>query len=527
MRITSGLSSGQFRKGQLVAIGILVVGALAAYQAVEYVIKGYFTGIAYAGMALVGGAMVIGILNNWRNGVYFFLSWLLFEDFARKFLGNNMAIYFAKDFLALVVFISFLAAARRKEVAFFRPPFLGPVLIFVWFGLLQVFNPASTSIWYGLMGFKMFFYYVPLVLLGYALINSEAQLRRFFTVNMVLALIIISLGIAQSILGQSFLNPAIQAQELRGLSTLYRVSSTGALAYRPNSVFVSAGRYLNFTLVAWLLALGFSGYLLLRHKRGRVLAFIAIAVIATGALLTTSRGVFMWGMINALVTSVAFIWGAPWRQGEALSVFRGILRVALGIGLGIVLLFCAYPDALLSRLDIYAETLMPNSPTSELTYRSWDYPVRNFLAAFDYDRWPYGYGIGTASLGTQYVTRIFNAKPPGVGVESGYGTLVVEMGIGGLLLWIVMSLAITVSAWKVVRKLKGSPLFPVGFVLFWYALFLLFPQTFGGMQAYEDFLLNAYLWLLLGVLFRLPTIALSAQFTVTAPAAQPRRRWIR
>jgi hypothetical protein len=95
-----------------------------------------------------------------------------------------------------------------------------------------------------------------------------------------------------------------------------------------------------------------------------------------------------------------------------------------------------------------------------------------------------------------------------------------------LLLWIVMSLAITVSAWKVVKKLKGSPLFPVGFVLFWYALFLLFPQTFGGMQAYEDFLFNAYFWLLLGVLFRLPTVPLPTQFVATAAAAQPRRRWV-
>jgi hypothetical protein len=526
MRIASALSSGQFRKGPLLTIGTLVVGALAAYQAAEYVIRDDFTGMAYAGMALVGGAIVIGILNNWRNGVYFFLTWLLFEDFARKFLGNNMAIFFAKDFLALVAFISFLAAIRRKEVTSFRPPFLGPVLIFMWFGVLQVFNPASTSIWFGLMGFKIFFFYVPMVFLGYALINSEAQLRRFFTVNMVLALIIISLGIAQSILGPSFLNPAHPAEDIRLLSGLYRVSEAGGLAYRPNSVFVSNGRYANFIMVAWLLVLGFSGYLLLRQKRGRTLAFIAIAVTATGAFLTASRGSFMWGMINALATSVAFIWGAPWRQGEALRVFRGIQRAALGIGLGIVLLFYAYPDALLTRLAIYEETLMPNSPTSELTHRTWDYPVQNFLGAFNYDRWPYGYGIGTAGLGGQYVARLFNAKPLGVGVESGYGTLVVEMGIGGLLLWIVMSLAITVSAWKVVKKLKGSPLFPLGFVIFWYALFLLFPATFGGIQPYEDFLLNAYFWLLLGVLFRLPTLALSAQFAANAPAVQPRRRWM-
>jgi hypothetical protein len=527
MRIASALSSGQFRRGPLITIGTLVVGALAAYQAADYVIRDDFTGVAYAGMALVGGAIVIGILNNWRNGVYFFLTWLLFEDFARKFLGNNMAIYFAKDFLALVVYISFLAAIRRKEVTSFRPPFLAPLLIFIWFGMIQIFNPASTSIWYGLMGFKIFFYYVPMVFLGYALINSEVQLRRFFTVNMVLALIIVSLGIAQSIIGPSFLNPAHPAEDIRLLSGLYRVSEAGDIAYRPNSVFVSTGRYANFITVAWLLVIGFSGYLLLRQKRGRALAFIAIAVTATGAFLTASRGSFMYTMINALATSLAFIWGAPWRQGEALRVFRGIQRAALGIGLGIVLLFYAYPDALLSRLAIYEESLTPNSETSELMHRGWDYPVQNFLGAFDYDRWPYGYGIGTASLGGQYVARIFNVKPPVGGVESGYGILVVEMGIGGLLLWIVMSLAITVSAWRVVKKLKGSPLFPLGFVIFWYALFLLFPATFGGMQPYEDFLLNAYFWLLLGVLFRLPTLALSAQFAANAPASQPRRRWIR
>src|SRR5579864_2073589 len=224
MRIASALSAGQFGRRPLVVFGVLVIGAFAAYQLAQYVIYGDMTGLAYVAMCVAGGAAVIAILNNWRNGVYLFLSWLLFEDFARKFLGNNMAIYFAKDFLVLVVYISFFKAFRRKEVPFFRPPFLVPLLIFIWFGLIQIFNPASTSIWFGLMGFKLFFYYVPLMFIGYALLNSEAELRRFFTVNLILALVIISLGIAQSILGASFLNPAVQAEDLRELSTLYRVS---------------------------------------------------------------------------------------------------------------------------------------------------------------------------------------------------------------------------------------------------------------------------------------------------------------
>src|SRR5271170_2563525 len=164
----------------------LVIGAFAVDECAHWVLSNDYVGMAYAAMLCAAAAIMVGILNNWRNGTYFFLIWLLFEDFARKFLGNNMAIYFAKDFFLLVVFISFLTAFRRKEVTIFRPPFFVPLLIFVWFGAMQIFNPGYTSIWYGLMGFKIFFYYMPLIVIGYALLNSEAELRRFFTVNLLL-----------------------------------------------------------------------------------------------------------------------------------------------------------------------------------------------------------------------------------------------------------------------------------------------------------------------------------------------------
>jgi hypothetical protein len=113
----------------------------------------------------------------------------------------------------------------------------------------------------------------------------------------------------------------------------------------------------------------------------------------------------------------------------------------------------------------------------------------------------------------------------GVGVESGFGALVVEMGVGGLILWFVMSIAILVSAWKVVRKLKGTPWSPIAFAIFLYVFVLLLPMTFTSTQAYEDFVINAYFWILLGILFRLPTLALSAQFAnPSLPAGNPRLR---
>src|SRR5712664_2230288 len=519
---------GSRLRGPLPLLGFIALFVVTVYKAANYVIAGDMTSLAYIALLFIGSAFVVAMLNSWRKGLYFFLTWLLFEDFARKYLGNNMAIYFAKDVLAAIVYLSFFLAYRRKEVISFRPPFLVPVLIFFWFGVMQVFNPASTHLMYGVMGLKLFFCYVPLLFVGYALLNSEAELRHFFFVNMILGLIIVSLGIAQAIIGHTFLNPAILADDIRDLSTLYRVSPiSGLIMYRPNAVFVSTGRFGNFLLVTWLLVFGFSGYLLLRHRRGRALAFIALAVTVAGLALCSSRGVVLWSAGSAAVGVLAFVWGAPWRQREVIRVLRTIQRAALGIALGLGLLFFVFPEALLSRVAFYTETLSPSSSASELQIRTWDYPLRNFLGAFSYDRWPYGYGIGTTSLGTQYVARIFHAKPPVIGVESGFGALVVEMGIGGLILWFVMSFAILLSAWGVVKKLRGSPWFPLAFVIFWYAGLLLIPMTFTGMQPYQDFVLNAYFWLLLGILFRLPTLAVSAQYAAAAQFPQtynPRMR---
>lgn len=524
MKFVSQSVLGNWRRSPLFVFGLFGCVILAAYKTAEYVIDDDITGLAYAGMIFVAGAFVVNMLNDWRKGLYLFLGWLLFEDLARKYLGNNMAIYFAKDFLVAIIYLSFFLSYRRHEAASFRPPFLMPLLLFVWFGAMQVFNPASTTLLYGVLGMKLFFYYVPLLFVGYAMLNSEKELRRFFFVNCFLVLIIASLGIAQSVLGHTFLNPAHPQEEIRELSTNYRVSPiTGQISYRPTSVFVSTGRFGDFLMVSWLLILGFTGYLLLRQRKGRNFAFLVLATIFAAIVLAVARGVLLWSIGSAVVIGAAFLWGAPWKQGEVLRVFRTVQRAVLGVIVAFIFLGFLFPEALASRLAFYTETLSPDARNSELGYRAWDYPLLNFMGAFSYSRWPYGYGIGTASLGGQYIAKLSHAKTMNVGVESGFGTLVVEMGVGGLILWLVMSSAILFSAWRVVRKLRGSPWFPVAFVIFWYAFLLLIPVTFNGMQPYQDFVLNAYLWLLLGILFRLPNLALSAQFSADAVSSNQKQ----
>ena len=493
-------------RNPLLALGFSAAALFLAYKAAQAILANDLNTLGLAALLLIGGAVVIAILNDWKRGLYLLVGWILFEDFVRKYLGNNMAIYFAKDALALVLYLSYFRARRVKQVEKLKLPFRLAFIAFFWFCLLQMFNPASPSVFYGILGMKIDFLYVPLLFIGYTFTESEEDLRRFFSFMCVLIIIVAGLGLAQSIIGPTFLNPKNLQDDIRDLATLYRVSPiTGLAAYRPTSVFVSSGRFQDFLIIAWPICLGYSGYLLLRSRQGRALVFTTLGVVAAASLMSASRGVFMWNAGVTLVVIAGFIWGAPWRQREALRVFRAIQRTCLLIGVGFILLLTVFPQELGSRLAIYSETLLPNSPTSELVARTQTYPLQQLSYAFDHPRWPYGYGLGTVTLGGQYVQRILGAAPTNIGVESGFGNWIVETGILGLILFLILGASIGFCAWKVVLKLRGTPWFPLSFVIFLFSVLLFFPMTYTSLNTYQDFVINSNLWLLLGILFRLET----------------------
>ena len=525
MSLATQLLPGQFRKNPFALLLAVVVFLWLANELAQYVIAGDLFGLAYLAIGVIVLVSFSAMLGHWRTGLFIFIGWLFFEDFARKYLGNNMAIYFAKDVLVAMVYLSFFLAYRRHKVQVFRLPFRLPLLLFFWFGVMQVFNPASTSIFFGLMGLKLYFYYIPLIFMGYALIDTEGDLQKFYPYLLGLSLVVALLGIAQSILGHTFLNPAVMADDIRDLSTNYRVAPiSGVIVYRPNSVFVSNGRFSFFLVPAWLFAFGYGAYLILRTRKDRILTLLSLGTITAAIAMAVSRGTLLWTAGSAIACVVAFLWGCPWQRGQLVRILRSFQRA---IVIGIVCLAIAgffFPDELKNRFTFYWETLSLSSPASELVDRTSTYPLRNFLNAFESPRWPYGYGIGTSSLGTQYVTRIFHVPLPGFFVESGYGTLVIELGVVGLFLWIVMAFAIIISAWKVVRKLKGTVWFPIAFVIFWYAALLLFPYTFAGLSPFQDFILNSLLWISLGILFRLPSLAANVQANPLAAASDPAAR---
>ena len=208
----------------LIGLAVFLFGLCAAWKIGGWIAAEDLTPIAFAAFGIAAFVVALTILRNWRLGFYFFLVWLLFEDLIRKFLGNNMVIYFGKDMLVGLVYISLYIEIRKGRAKTFRPPFLLPLSLLLWLGVIQIFNSNSPHILFGLIGFKVYFYYVPLIFVGYALIRGDEDLRKFLVANGILAGVISAIGIIQAILGNSFLNPTTLAPELQELGNLEKVT---------------------------------------------------------------------------------------------------------------------------------------------------------------------------------------------------------------------------------------------------------------------------------------------------------------
>jgi hypothetical protein len=215
-------------------------------------------------------------------------------------------------------------------------------------------------------------------------------------------------------------------------------------------------------------------------------------------------------LMTAAFLSIGFLWGSPWIKQQVHRTTKAVSRSVLVATLGLGVLFTLFPQEAGSRLEYYSETLLPSSAEYQLGNRIWDYPVANFLSVFSQPNWGIGNGIGTASLGTQYVAKLTGAPAPEIGVEEGYGTLILEMGILAPLLWILWTAFLLYYSWRVIRRLRETRLFPIALAIGWYAFVVLFLWTFASLAGYENYICNAFLWLLVGVLFGLPNLLVNA-----------------
>jgi hypothetical protein len=433
------------------------------------------------------GIVMTGIcFGNWKFGVYGLLVFLPFAGVP------TIALYPAPPNTRLIKDLVFVIPAYLGFAAWklrSRPNSKVPASL-IWWSLalvaLAVVHLAQTSLVVGLIGLKTWVLYLPLIALGYHLVDSIEDVDWLFGWLLIIAAIPIGIGVLQAVLyyGGSpdlayGMYGAAASDVTQGFSR-FEVG-TGDLA-RMASTFTFVSQYYNFTLAALCLAYGHW-----RSKKRRSASrfwygVLPVAAVATAALLTGARGAFV---MVPLYFVVALVLNAEW---------VGALQVGV--------LLCAGLTAAQALLKTTSQDLF--SAVRELTV---DYltvtQIGELSQALSTTIWGLGTGANTGPA------RFAVADPSGITLENYFAKAVMEFGVVGLVL---ISLLLGTAVWyayKACRLTKHPRAKAYANAL---AAFMIISVINEWKGSYLDIdPLNVYFWFFLGVLLRIPALRPLAQ----------------
>ncbi|GAG01285.1 unnamed protein product, partial [marine sediment metagenome] len=251
--------------------------------------------------ALTGGAALVGLsLMNWRWGIYGLLLYLPFAGVPVLAMYPATRVpLLLKDFLFVIpAYVGFLASCTMRKKPILFPG--APVVLLVALAalvIIQLFNPVLHNRLVGLIGLKIWLFYVPLFFLGYHLLDSKKQLLHVLRLMIWVAVVPAAIGVIEAILISrgyadivySLYGPAAPAVTQRFMETVFL---GGGFLRRVPSTFTFVTQYYAFTM-----SMTAVGYALWRAERvqGRrsVVISFAFGLIILAALLSGSRAPFI------------------------------------------------------------------------------------------------------------------------------------------------------------------------------------------------------------------------------------------
>jgi hypothetical protein len=231
-------------------------------------------------------------------------------------------------------------------------------------------------------------------------------------------------------------------------------------------------------------------------NRGRLRGVAAACVLVSVAAVWVSGG--RSGLVQGLaLLGIALI---PIMQHLRRSALVTFVLVVFGVIAGTAAISYFLPDLLSNRFAFYLSTLNPLSGANEWGFR-WSQFTSNLQRGIDLGG-VIGLGTGHESLGKQYLYGGSTNSTRGLySIEGGYAAIAVEFGLVGLVIWLVWTIAWTRRqigfAWAERDRAIGS----AGRVLVGYLVIFVIIEFAIGFQSFQNYLANAYFWLLSGVVF--------------------------
>jgi hypothetical protein len=382
---------------------------------------------------LAGFAAIAWSSLRWREGIKVALALAIFEGAIRKwvFPGAQDLIYFAKDVFLLGAYAGFLRQRRQLR---YRPPAAPAIsialFVLILLGVLEIFNPNLPNMLVGLLGFKAYFFYMPLLYILPAVFPSDQALARSVRNYLRIAVPVGLLALAQFFSpAGSILNTYARSNEpvsaiTFGSSTYVRVTATFS--------FISG--YTAYLLAMSILLLAWLGTVRWR-LRGNLDLFAALAFTLLGMLMTGSRG----PLLAFVAVLPLYWWLAIVRERQSGAT---LLRLLVGLGL-IFLVLNQFGGEAMSAFEERA-----SGSGGEVLERVWSPFMAPFRALPSVG--PFGFGIGAAH---QAATALAGGPIPfvwlrGLAIEVESGRIMLELGPFGFALLYFVRLFMILFAFR-------------------------------------------------------------------------------
>jgi hypothetical protein len=448
------------------------------------------------GMATAGGAgtfvlaaIVLACLYGfifirWQRGFYGLLAYLPFAGAVTLALYPWKAPLLFKDLLfVLPLYIGFFARLSSGRESLHGLPRL-PTILMIILGIIvvaQMANPGVENYLMGLIGLKVWLFYLPLFFLSFAFVASERDLFLLLRLLVVLSLIPSIIGIAEALLVQVSGYHATMNAIYGGAASIatqrFTAFQIGAgILPRIPSTFTFVAQYMGYTLA--MLGPCYALWRADPSPRWRQLGGWVFLIVTLASFLSGARAAFVFvPLLIALIFGVERGFSGMARGGiYVVGIFLGALAI-LRVGS-----YALYEQ--LSRLFV--------AYTEDIVYSGL---VQAIAAA------PLGAGTGTNTGPARYA---FVEPVSFVAIENYYAKAAYELGILGLLVVMGLFLSLAFLGYHSHQRLQ-SPLLRVcsaGLLAFLVVMIL---NSFKGWQIDLD-PINVYFWVFAGVLMKLPAL---------------------
>lgn len=418
-------------------------------------------------------------LQSWRLGVALLLLYIPFAGTVTFALYPSSLPTLFKDFYFVIPVYMGFWLGRRDEAPKERVPDLVRFMIFalVFLVFIQSFNPGLASWLVAAIGAKIWLFYLPLLFVAFAIVESRNDLINLLRILVVVAWIPCAIGILEWLASMTFgyqeTMLAVYGRAAEGATQNFAHFDLGGEFFRIPSTFTFVTQYYGYTLSMIVPSFALTKLDESDGWRKFAIATMWLAVVAS----------FMCGERGAYVFVPLLLLMVFWLE----DLFKG----------GAKLILMLMPVLLLALYVAGIEPMKLYSMVKELFLHYSDNIARKGLMDAIRSS-PLGTGTGMNTGPARYA---FNVPDSFVGIENYYAKAVVELGIPGLMVVAGLFLAIIGHGYGIHSRLRDPGLRSCASIFLAYVVIISL-SSFKGWQIDLD-PVNVYFWMFSGFMLKL------------------------